>query len=290
MPRGARLAVGLVCALLPAGAAFGWGYTAHRIVAENAAARVPSPMAAYYASRAREVSDASVEPDRVLKVRDGEEERRRHYINLDRIARPPFDDLPATEAAARARYGDRRVDDAGTLPWRCVECVARLTVAFREGDTAGVVRLSGWLSHYVADAFQPLHATSDYDGRQSGHDGIHKAFEAELIHRKRRDYRRLAAPGSDWEPRHIDAPFATLLGVLAESFDLVSRVFEADTRASGERGGTDDAYYERLEADAGPIAATRLRLATELTVDLWYTAWVDAGRPAFPVDATEAPP
>ncbi len=286
--RRAIRALGAACALAAGcGVSWGWGYAAHRIVAENACGAVPSGMAAFYEGRARRVSDAGIEPDRVLKARHGAEEKRRHYIHLDMLSRPPFEDLPRTEAAARGMWGGPQVTRAGSLPWRCLEIQERLTGAFRTGDADAVIRLSGWLSHYVADAFQPLHATSNHDGVKTGQKGIHARFEAELIHRSRAAYRRRSQTDPGWVPPYIGDPFAVIRSALAESFALVDEVLRADHAASPPGAPVPEDYYERLEDHAGSIAARRLKGAVETTVALWYSAWVDAGRPVGP---TEAPP
>lgn len=273
----------LVLALaLHSGSIWGWGYSAHRIVAENGHALLPPELSAWYEAGERALSDASIEPDRILKARHGKREKRRHYINLDSLWRPPFDDLPSSESEARALHGDTAIDAAGVLPWTIIEVLGRLEKHFREGDAGGVVRMSGWLSHYIADACQPLHVTSNHDGQLTGNGGIHAAFEAEMIHRRRRAYRTRARPDPDDVPVMIDDVPRTVRDTLEESFTLVVDVLDADTRAAlaAARDGTD--YFVRLEEYAGAVASDRLRLATRMSVNLWYTAWVRAGSPKPP--------
>ncbi len=40
---------------------------------------------------------------------------------------------------------------------------------------------AGIMGHYVADTAQPFHTTSDYDGYDSGHGGIHSYYEEALV-------------------------------------------------------------------------------------------------------------
>jgi len=278
------LSAGCLAGVLAAstGAVSAWGFVAHRIVTENAVAVLPPGLAPYYADAASRLSDASIEPDTILRKRDGDLEGRRHFIDLDRLDRPPFDRIPRDEKKARARYGDRRLDRAGLLPWRVSRVREDLRDAFRAGDVARVLTLSGWLSHYVADACQPLHTTSNYDGQKTGNKGLHAAFETDMIDRRKAAYRVETAPDAPPDFRAIPDPQRLIFDVIVESNRSVAALLRADTRAMLAVKKRRADYFERMEELAGPIARDRLSRAVTLVALFWYDAWREAGRPAPP--------
>ena len=193
MRRG-RIAAGALVAALVLGRgapeARAWGYIAHRLVVEDAAAAVPEPLRSFFASRTGRLSDLSLEPDTVLKPADSEEGSH-HFFNLDLLVENPTlaRDMPGDLEAARRRYGTERLARAGILPWWIADRTAALARAMRDGDGEAVLVLSGHLSHYAADLHQPLHLTRNFDGLETHNDGIHMAFERFLIEKRRDAFR-----------------------------------------------------------------------------------------------------
>jgi len=263
-----------------------WGFVAHRIVAENAAAAAPAEMATFYKAAAARISAASIEPDTILKDRDQEREKRRHYIDLDELSRPPFGDLPFDEDKARALYGDARVDGAGTLPWRIVTMLGQLKEAFAKRDWEKVVVRSGWLSHYVADAYQPLHTTKNFDGQESCGTGVHAAFETDMIDIGKTFYRASTTLPSTFVAAVVREPRRFVFTEILASYELVDDVLKADVAAVGAVKMQRRDYYKEMEQRVGALARQQMTRAAATTLNLWYTAWVEAGRPRLPA----APP
>ncbi|MGH9868199.1 MAG: zinc dependent phospholipase C family protein [Candidatus Polarisedimenticolia bacterium] len=280
-PHAAAAALAALLTLAPS-TAWGWGFDAHRIVSQSAVAALPEPLHAFYLAHARRVSDASIEPDSLLRKRDGEAEERRHYLDLDELSRPPFDDIPAARAAARSCYGAARLQEAGDLPWRVEDLCADLTAAFARRDGKEAARLSGWLAHYVADAYQPLHTTRNHDGQLSGNRGVHAAFESDMIGRAKPAYRERARLPAGFAPRAIDDPARFLLDEMKRAYDRVDDVLQADAQAMLLVKKQDKDYFESLEARAGELAGSQMREAAATVASLWHTAWVRAGRPDLP--------
>lgn len=272
------------------GTATAWGFVTHRIVVDNAVAGLPPQLSGFYRSAAAAISDASIEPDTILRGRDDEKEKRRHYIDLDELSAPPFRDIPFDKEEARARYGDERLENAGLLPWRVMEVHADLREAFRKKRWDRVVTLSGWLSHYLADAHQPLHTTRNHDGQESCNNGIHAAFETDLIDRRKGEYRAATALPGTFLAEPIREPRRFVFSELFRSYGLVDEVLAADTQAirAVKRQRLD--YYDEMERLAGPIARAQISRAVEAVARIWYTAWLDAGRPPLPDSYRPAPP
>jgi hypothetical protein len=262
---------------LPTPAAFAWGLTGHEIVTREAVRRLPPALAPFYGSAADLLVEKSYEPDTVLKDRDPREPRR-HYINLDELEEPPFDDLPPTHEEAEERYGEERLSGAGTLPYRVKKMMAELTQAMRSGEREAIVRSSGYLSHYVADAHQPLHLTSNFDGQKTCNAGIHDAFESGMIERFASKY------GTSIRQRNANVtvvrdPFRRLLRHMQRAYLLVQEILDADTAALEALKTQGEDYFENLDRQAGSIAEQELSSAANLVASLWQTAWVRAGKP-----------
>jgi len=281
----ARAGVGLLAlaiAVLTPRPVAAWGYVAHRIVVENAAPALPAPLAAFYAANLRLLSDASIEPDSLLRGREGDKEARRHYFNLDELSRPPFRDLPFDEDEARSMFGDERLERAGHLPWRILSVLDQLRDAHRKKDWAKVVSRSGWLSHYVADSYQPLHTTRNHDGRDSCNQGVHAAFETDMIDRLKARYRLETALPTTFVAEVIREPRRFVFGEILGNYELVDEILRADTAAmlAVKRQRSD--YYEEMEGSVGRLARRQMSRAAATTANLWYTAWFQGGRPELP--------
>ncbi|MCC6763422.1 MAG: hypothetical protein IT293_02055 [Deltaproteobacteria bacterium] len=271
-----RTATGLVAASLLALAAppdaSAWGLAAHRWVATRAAELVRARCPALGAAPRKALGDAAVEPDTVLKRRDGRREGVRHFLNLDHYGPPPFRALPRDLGAAEARFGRKTVEREGTLPWYGASVARRLRDELRRGDVAAARRTAGHLAHYAADATMPLHATENFDGRETGQRGVHRRVEAELVDENLGEYTRRA-----WQvaPRRAIAPEGAqgaLFAALEQAYERIDAVLAADrTAARGTKVGSR-LYYRRLHADLGEVMAAQLGHAAVLTAALWEGA------------------
>ena len=280
-----RAAVLLVLLLGCPTRASAWGFVAHRIITDNAARGMPEPLASFYAAVAADLSDASIQPDSALRAAEGDAEARRHYIDLEELGEPPYRDLPATEQEARDRFGDRAVEGAGLLPWRVGQVHARLARAFKDRDRQQAITMSGWLSHYVADAHQPLHTTRNHDGQETCNTGVHAAFESDMVDRRKARYRLGTELPRGFAPQRIVDATRFILERIAESHRGVADLLMADTQAvlAVKRRGLD--YYEQMEARAGPLARRQMAAAVAAVASLWHSAWMDAGMPDPPAVA-----
>ena len=259
---------------------FAWGFAGHRMVAEEAIEMLPADFRAWFRRHREELSDGSIEPDTVLRQRNGRREAVRHFIDLDLYGRPPFAELPRSYHAAVERYGKATVDERGTVPWTIEEKHERLVRELRAGQWREAVKTAAYASHYVADATMPLHSTKDYDGKVSGLPGIHKAVEHGVVDEWIRDYRsavrEAVRPGRATYGR--DQIFAMLL----ESYADVPALMKADREARRRAEFESPAYARALDELARPLLVRRLVRAVEMLAAFWASAWVEAGRPVPP--------
>ena len=75
-----------------------------------------------------------------------------------------------------ARIGAATMLRSGTLPWTIVDFSDSFEQEWPRDDCAELLRLAGFLAHYVGDASQPLHTTRHYDGYE-GDRGVHARIE-----------------------------------------------------------------------------------------------------------------
>lgn len=268
---------------LPAGA---WDSHTHRLITRLAVeAMPPSEFKTFLAKNETRLERLSVEPDSKLKKRYGEVERRRHYIDADFYGRDPFSRLDPSLAATEARFGAANVERWGTLPWTIEEFADRLgrQLSYQhrgDGDSrdcATILRLAGYLGHYVGDSTQPLHATSHFDGFARDR-GVHHRIENATDHEVGR-LETLARPAS--EMRTIDSVWDAVIAELRHSHGLVMPLIEGDRAARAQSYGGGFRSYEReLMRREGSMIAGQISRAAALLASIWLQEWERAGRPA----------
>ncbi len=260
--------------------AHGWGLEAHVLINRAACMTLPEPLRHFFIKHQTFIGEHAKDPDTVLTAQQGEAERIRHWFDLDELDHFPFREIPRNYEQALARYGQGRLERAGLLPWRIAELYRELVQAIRASDWKRVPWVAAHLGHYVADGHQPLHTTTNHDGQLTGNRGIHKRFENEMIRRHLWLYRDLAA---FTQPAQRTAdPVAFTFEFLLDSYVWVDNLLRADTLASRGVRGYDDAYYAALHVFAGKLAKLSMAQAATDLGSLWYSAWIDAGRPKVP--------
>ena len=268
--------------LFPTGSALPWG-GAHSLVNRYAVDNLPPEMVddgsgnAFGEMRGY-LSDHASDPDSQKETDPLEEER--HWCNIDsKIDEypPPFTSVPRDYAAYCSAFGR----DNGVIQWEGIRDHYENLVALmcaREWATA--YQQAAELGHYVADATCPLHATTNYDGQLSPDPrnlGIHGRYEGTMVD--------MYIPVINTIPNSVtivEDPLELGFGILAEGRELVNAIMAADLAAQDQTGSNESAeYYQALFNLVGSDAQIRLDLASKRLADLWYTAWVEAGRPPF---------
>lgn len=236
-----RLKIGLCCLLLallmPAVLAqtqsvYAWSWGTHRAVASGAIELLPEDIKPFFSTHLAIIREWSVMPD-VLKGSDWYEQYR-HWYHVD---------VP---------HGEERYSE-GVLPWAVEDYFEEMVQALRGENWTGAAQLAGRLSHYIADASMPLHATKYYNGK-------HVPFEREVDAHLSELY--IASPG--YAPRVLDDVFGATMQLLQESYGYSQEVrYELYYVSS---------WTPRLKE----ITEGQLRAAVRLTADIWYTAHVRA--------------
>ncbi|MFQ5961620.1 MAG: hypothetical protein ACE5MG_09495 [Candidatus Methylomirabilales bacterium] len=283
--RGGRVTCALGLAVMTLGLswpvlAYGWGLEAHVLINRAACTTLPEPLRRFFMKHQAFIGEHGKDPDTVLTAQNREAERIHHWFDLDELDRFPFQGIPRGYEEALAKYGRQRLEGAGLLPWRIAALYRELVETMRASDWERVPLVAAHLGHYVADGHQPLHTTTNNDGQITGNRGIHTRFESELIRRHLSRYRDLGA--FTHPAQRTGDPVAFTFDFLIDSYVWVDNLLRADTLARQGVRGYDDAYYAALYVFAGRLAKLSMAQAATDLGSLWYSAWIEAGRPQVP--------
>jgi hypothetical protein len=281
--------VTIVLSLLPQTRVAAWGFNGHRFIANRAIDLLPPELRPFFQHYRTTIVEHAIDPDTYRTV-GWTAEPPRHVLDMDSYGPFPFKDLPHDYDAAVAARGADFVVKNGLVPWRTQEIYDQLREAFRQLSTSPYARdniklLSSIVAHYVGDSFQPFHAAANYDGQLTHQNGIHARFESELFDRY--EARLKLAPGP-----LVGIPNARefVFDTLTDSFSLVQPILDADRAATAGRDFYDDAYFAAMFEKTGPIMEKRMAGAMTGVASMITQAWIDAGRPALPVDAPPRQP
>lgn len=268
----AVLAAGVALLPLPAS---GWGAAGHRVITAKAVEALPPEVRPFFEAHRNSLVVQSVVPLELL-AKDPNE-RRNHFIYLDRYGRFPFDALPRDYRAAVRKHGQRTVQANGVLPWQIGVYSEKLTLAFRSGNWEAARVAAAMLAHYVAEAHDPFNTTENYDGQLSGQPGINQRFSASLV--ERYSLFIFIRPNDAVEIRDpTDHAFELTLN----AHSWIENLLLADRRARRGLNDFTDEYYDRFYNQAGAILVRQLTDAATEIGSYWLSAWVHAGRPPLP--------
>jgi Zinc dependent phospholipase C len=282
-----RLAAGLLAGALfllaSAPATEAWSFEVHRFIADRAIDRMPEPLRPFFRKYRTQVVEHAIDPD-LWRNAGFEEEPPRHFLDMDAFGAYPFDALPHDYDQAVAKFGRDMVRKNGLLPWRTEEIYKKLVEAFanqKQGRGYALENIKFFTSvvaHYVSDAHVPFHAIANYDGQQTGQQGIHARFETELFERYGGRL-TIHPPGVDVGKGPRDFIFATL----TESAKLADGVLVADREAIGSGDVYDRGYFDRFYGKTRPILERRISESIGAVVAIVTRAWDEGGRPDLPL-------
>ena len=263
-----------------------WGFEVHRFITARAISLLPPEIRPFFEKFQAQIVEHTIDPD-LWRTAGWLEEPPRHFMDMDAYGPHPFKNIPREYDEAVRRYGKDFVDKNGTLPWRAEEIHKKLVEAFTQQapySRENVKFFSSVISHYSGDAFVPFHAALNYDGQLTGQWGIHSRFETELFLRYQN---RLTLP----TPAIVKIGGARdyVFDTLTESFPLVQPILDADKTAVAGRDLYDDEYFELFFAKVKPILEKRLTDAIGGVASFITAAWIEAGRPALPLEESRTP-
>jgi len=258
-----------------AGVAPAWWVKGHETITEAAAANLPDEMPAFFRAAGKSLAHCAGDPDRwknreavFLKAAVSPE----HFLDLEDLSgnEPPPGRFKALQLLTKLNRDPEKV---GLVPYAIMEGYERLMLAFFDyrqepGNPAVSMKAivyAGNLAHYSTDVSMPLHTTRDYDGRTGGglvrQKGIHakidgypetNKFSAEEV------CRGLTAKAIEGDV------FDHVVKFIKESHTHVDECYRLD--AAGAISNPTD--------ESRAFIMARCRAGAQLTMDLWYTAWL----------------
>ena len=277
------LVLGLGLLAAAPGRAWGWAGAQHIQINKAAGRAVPEEMAAF-----REFSRPMVMPGIYPDLwKEGDlAETPRHYFEPDRL--PPGTDLRALSSVQADAFVQMGIapDLIGIAPWVITDLLRQMTDAMRTNDWMWAARCGGAMGHYVADLHMPLHCTKNYNGEETRQLGVHTRMEGDMTKAFFRADLIAPAPAT-----YLEDPFREIMGWVAHSASLAPAILKADLDAKRSANGRVDtvSYYEKFWELTGDTIVAQIESATTHLSSLWYTAWVDAGRPPIPAPLGELP-
>jgi len=263
-----------------------WGFEVHRFIMARAIPLLPVEIRLFFEKHQTAIVEHAIDPD-LWRTAGWEEEPPRHFVDMDAYGPYPFKDLPHDYDEAVRRHGRDFVHKNGLLPWRTQEIFTKLVEAFTQKAPyarENIKFFSSVAGHYVADGHVPFHAALNYDGQLTGQWGIHSRFETELFERYRASLTIAPRP-----PAPIPSARTFMFDTLTASFPHVNPILAADREAAAGRELYDDAYFAMFFGKVRPILETRLSDSIAGVASLITAAWIEAGKPALPVDAVNPP-
>lgn len=284
-----RKAFFIIPFLLISHTSFCWGFYGHRKINYFAVFLLPPEMIALYKPNIDFITVHAVDPD--MRRYAIPEEGPRHYIDIDKYGRYPFDSLPRKWNDAVAKFSEDTLMVHGIVPWWIQTMLYRLTDAFKEKNQAKILKLSAEIGHYIADAHVPLHASSNHNGQYTDQRGIHGFWESrvpELLAEKEWDLligkaEHIKNPGDFIWKRVLESALAAD-SVLKFEKEL-SKKFSPDQKfAFEERNGItirqySSAFTKAYDAKLNGMVERRFRQSVYAIASFWYTAWINAGQP-----------
>lgn len=257
--------------------ATGWWSGGHETVAEAAAARLPDDVPAFFRNGGKHLAHFSVDPDR-WKNRDTPllraAEEGNHYLDME--------DLDGKELPKSNRFDAMKMvytelkkepNKVGLLPYAIIENYEKLKIGFsdyRKSPTNTSIPMKclvfgGVMCHYTGDAAMPLHSTRDYDGKVQA-DGTtkQKGIHAKIDGFPEKNKITAEEVCRGLEAKKIDDVWAHVNKFIAESHTHVPKCYELDAAGA----------FDKPTAESRAFILARVRAGAQLTLDLWYTAWV----------------
>jgi len=240
---------------------------AHQVVAAAAIDTLPKQLKAFYKTHRAEMPSLALEPE--FPVRGPE----RRFL-VDRLLPFPFSELPHTEAALQAKYGEK-AQGVGRLPWLVQESYARLVDAMKTPDKEKLLAESDVLAGLIVDLRSPLNLTDNYDGQRTGQHGLWVRVVEKLPQALGKDL-KLSPDAANY----LDNPKEYVFSIMLASYVWVDNILYLEELAHRGMAGYGDPYYEDLARRVGPILRQQvLSPAAQDAGSYWYTAWTVAGRP-----------
>lgn len=248
-----------------------WGRQAHEMINAAAIRSLPEPLRAWFQSNHFYLVAHAADPDALAAGH--RDLQRHHFTDADAYDSPPFRALYQQFVLLKKPPTPMEVRNGDVL-WQIDGTAARLAADWREHRWNAASRDAIFAAHYAADLTQPLHTVSNFDGQLTGQNGIHERFETELVRIYADRWRLRAAPAA-YIPNMREGIFSEFL----RSNHGSAAIFASDRATRARWNYSQPQFLPAFAQRAAPEAESRIEDAACFVGSVWYTAWVNAGRP-----------
>jgi hypothetical protein len=264
-----------------------WGFFAHRRINQLAIFTLPPGMISFYKNANKHLIEHAVDPDKRRYIDTLEAPR--HYLDVENYEEN-IDSIPEKFNDALAKYGQKKLNENGIVPWQIQRIYYALIKAFKTHDSLKILKYSAELGHYIGDAHVPLHTTNNHNGQLTNQVGIHAFWESRIPELFAGNYNFLVGKAA-----YIDNPLKTAWQIVKHSHSLLDTVlsFEATLNQSflsdqkynfSKRSNVvikqySEAYSKAYQDKIHGMVEKQMRAAILAVGSFWFSAWVDAGQP-----------
>jgi hypothetical protein len=255
-----------------------WGSTGHFKISNNSSLSFFQQMAQFSAWPQYLADHASDADDR--KDTDPTEAPK-HYIDIDNYADfNNYGHIPQTWDSIVAQNGSIWVYNQGILPWATLATYDSLKNAFMHFNWNKAMFFAADLGHYVGDGHMPMHITKNYDGQNTGNDGIHSRYESTMIG----GFNAQIIYTGD-TVKIIPNVNKYVFNYLYKNYQYKDSILAADNYAHGLSSNYYSSTYKTaLWNKTQNFTIMLFKNASHALAELIYNAWVEAGSP--PVGST----
>ena len=203
-----------------------WGFFAHKRINQLAIFTLPLEMINFYKMGSNYIINHAVDPDKRRYIDTLEAPR--HYLDVENYE-ALIDSIPEKWANALAKYGQKKLNESGIVPWQIERSYYSLVKAFKTRDSLKILKYSADLGHYIGDAHVPLHTTHNHNGQLTNQSGIHAFWESRIPELFAGKYNLLVGKAT-----YIENPLKKAWAIVKESHLSVDTVlkFEAELNLS----------------------------------------------------------
>lgn len=270
-----------------------WGFLAHKTLQQVSIYYLPNDLGAYFYENQAYLVKHSVRPD--LRRNEDKTEDPKHYLDMDAplFGKDYLNSIPHDYNKAVAKYSLDSLKEQGFVPWEVTKVYGKLVKAFKEEKRDSVLFYAADLGHYVSDAHVPLHTTTNHDGQLTGQKGMHVLWESLVPENDIQGYQLY----DEHTIQYIKNPQDFIFDVLKESHELLPEMFQVEKEVTAQigldkkhvdvvRNGKTLKYYSKefIQAYANRLGKSvhhRMMQASFRVACFWYSAYVDAGKPAW---------
>ncbi|MBY0245070.1 MAG: S1/P1 Nuclease [Sphingobacteriaceae bacterium] len=265
-----------------------WGFFGHQKINNLAVYTLPSGLISFYKINQKYITEHAADPDKRRYADTAEAPR--HYLDVENYEKN-IDSIPFIWKDAVNKYGLKKLNKSGILPWHIQRTYYNLVKAFKDLDSLKILKYSSDLGHYIGDAHVPLHTTENHNGQLTNQVGIHGFWESRIPELFHSNYNFWVG-----KAEYIENPLQKSWQIIKNSHSLVdstlvlemklSKSFDSDKKFSfSERnnGLVMKQYsleYSKAYQDAlNGMVERQMRASIIAIGSYWYSAWIDAGQP-----------